>query len=432
MRSALLPHEDVQIVGTLEARNLSAELVILAGLNEQVWPPSDDQDPWLNRALRRRAGLLSPDRRTGLSAHDFEQAFGAKEIWLSRTLRSDDGEQVPSRWLNRLQNLVTGLPAQGGDVAWNDAKARGHVWIDLAQRLDRRAPKLAAAPRPAPAPPTEARPTRLSGTEIQRLIRDPFEIYAKHVLKLGVIPQPPTEPDARLRGIALHEVADRFTAGPLSGDTQTDTDRLIATASQVFDQMVPWPVTRHLWLARLERIAGAFLNDEYLRQAEGQIFIREEKAELTFGTPPFTLVGKVDRIAQRANGSATIYDYKSGKPPTKDQMIHYDKQLMLGALMVERGAFGAGFLSGSVGYIGLGSDPGEKAYEIAQNGPLQNGIETISAEFAQLLAAYRDPALGYTSRRAIEKQEYRGDYDHLARYGEWEETDTPTPLKAGQ
>lgn len=432
VRSAVLPHDDVQIVGTLEARNLSADLVILAGLNEQVWPPSDDQDPWLNRALRRRAGLLSPDRRTGLSAHDFEQAFGAKEIWLSRTLRSDDGEQVPSRWLNRLQNLVTGLPAQGGDIAWGEAKARGLVWIDLAQRLDRRAPKVPAAPRPAPAPPTDARPTRLSVTEIQRLIRDPFEIYAKHVLKLGVIPQPPTEPDARLRGIALHEVADRFTAQPLSGDAQADRARLIQTASQVFDQMVPWPVTRHLWLARLEKIADEFLTDEHRRQSEGQIFIREEKAELTFGTPPFTLVGKVDRIDRLANARVAIYDYKSGSLPTEKQMKHYDRQLLLEALMIAQGAFGERLETEKVGYIGLGSSRAKGPLLLNQGNASWAEIETVSAEFLQLLAAYRNSEFGYTSRRSIEKQEYRGDYDHLARYGEWEEADTPTTIRVGQ
>ena len=58
-------------------------------------------------------------------------------------------------------------------------------------------------------------------------------------------------------------------------------------------------------------------------------------------------------------------------------------------------------------------------------------IETVEANFVQLLAAYRNPALGYTSRRVIEKQEYRGDYDHLARYGEWDEADKPTTSDVG-
>ncbi|MEL7106378.1 MAG: double-strand break repair protein AddB [Pseudomonadota bacterium] len=432
VRSALLPHEDVQILGTLEARNLSADVVILAGLNEQIWPPAEDQDPWLNRALRRRAGLLSPERRTGLSAHDFEQAFGAGEIWLSRTLRSDDGEHVPSRWLNRLQNLVTGLPARGGDTAWDAAKARGQVWIDLAQQIDRRLPIAAPAPRPAPAPPALVRPTRLSVTEIQRLIRDPFEIYAKHVLKLAAIPQPPAEPDARLRGIALHEVADRFTATPLSGDRQADTARLMATAAEVFDQMVPWPVTRHLWLARLEKIAADFLNDEARRQAEGHILIREEKAELTFGAPPFTLVGKVDRIDRLAGGQVAIYDYKSGSLPTPKQMQHYDRQLLLEAMMVARGAFGEAMTPQKVGYIGLGSDKAKAPLILGAESTGWAEIETVSKDFAQLLAAYRNSALGYTSRRIIEKKEYRGDYDHLARYGEWDEADGPETERVGQ
>lgn len=431
VRSSLVPHADVRIVGTLEARNLTADTVILAGLNEQVWPPAEDQDPWLNRALRRRAGLLSPDRRTGLSAHDFEQAFGLREVWLSRTLRSDDGEAVPSRWLNRLQNLVSGLPAQGGDLAWRTAKRKGDAWLALAQRLDRRRKKEPPALRPSPAPPPHARPQGLSVTEIQRLIRDPFEIYAKHILNLVAIPQPPVEPDARLRGIALHEVAERFTATPLSGDRNADKHRLLATAAEVFAQMVPWPITRHLWLARLERIAESFISEEIQRQAEGQILLREVKAEYTFGIPAFTLVGKVDRVDRRPDGSVAIYDYKSGKVPSLDQMKHYDRQLLLEALMVARGAFGSPMDAHSVGYIGLGANAAKPPLNLGAEDPDWAQIDTVEANFVQLLAAYRNPALGYTSRRVIEKQEYRGDYDHLARYGEWDEADKPTTSDVG-
>ena len=89
-------HSNILIWGTLEARVQSADLVILAGLNDGTWPEPPAPDPWLNRSLRLQAGLLLPERRIGLSAHDFQQAIGAKAVWLTRSLRSDDAETVPS------------------------------------------------------------------------------------------------------------------------------------------------------------------------------------------------------------------------------------------------------------------------------------------------------------------------------------------------
>ncbi|MCL4676705.1 MAG: hypothetical protein KJZ59_11995, partial [Pararhodobacter sp.] len=67
-------------------------------------------DPWFNRPMRLAAGLLLPERQIGLSAHDFQQAIGGAEVVLAHATRNAEAETVPSRWLNRLTNLVAGLP----------------------------------------------------------------------------------------------------------------------------------------------------------------------------------------------------------------------------------------------------------------------------------------------------------------------------------
>ena len=97
MRNPHLGHPNVLVWGTLEARVQGADLLILAGLNEGSWPEAPAPDPWLNRQMRADAGLLLPERRIGLSAHDFQQAIAAKEVWLTRSQRSDDAQTVPSR-----------------------------------------------------------------------------------------------------------------------------------------------------------------------------------------------------------------------------------------------------------------------------------------------------------------------------------------------
>ena len=81
-------HPRLFIWGPLEARLQQAELLVLGGLNEGVWPPEPAVDPWLSRPMRAAFGLPSPERRSGLSAHDFQQAMGAPRVVLTRPLRA--------------------------------------------------------------------------------------------------------------------------------------------------------------------------------------------------------------------------------------------------------------------------------------------------------------------------------------------------------
>ena len=67
------PGERVRILGPLEARLVTVDRVVLGGLVEGVWPPDARSDPWLSRPMRHDLGLDLPERRIGLSAHDFAQ-----------------------------------------------------------------------------------------------------------------------------------------------------------------------------------------------------------------------------------------------------------------------------------------------------------------------------------------------------------------------
>jgi hypothetical protein len=62
----------VRIFGLLEARLQTVDRLVLGGLVEGVWPPEARADPWLSRPMRRDLKLDLPERRIGLSAHDFD------------------------------------------------------------------------------------------------------------------------------------------------------------------------------------------------------------------------------------------------------------------------------------------------------------------------------------------------------------------------
>jgi double-strand break repair protein AddB len=416
------PHSGIMIWGTLEARVQGAELLILGGLNEGSWPEAASPDPWLNRRMRKMAGLLLPERRIGLSAHDFQQAVAAPEVWITRAIRSDDAETVASRWLNRLTSLLDGLPKQGGQIVLADMRKRGAKWLNWTIEIDA-GPRTDSALRPSPRPPLAARPRKLSVTEIKRLIRDPYAIYAKHVLRLRPLNPLVQEPDALLRGIAVHEILENLVKNSLVDPSILTREGFLGLARQKLSQLVPWPTARRLWLARIGRIADDFLEAEVARRAFTKPFAFEVKGLSKLTSPNFTLTARADRMDRDDLGQLILIDYKTGVPPSSGQQASFDKQLLIMAAMAEQGGF-EGINPTKIAsalFIGLGSKYKEVPAPLTKEPAAK-----VWDDLKILLTAYLEPDQGFTARRMLHKDTDTGDYDHLARFGEWDRTTNPT------
>ena len=419
------PHPGVMIWGTLEARVQGADLVILAGLNDGTWPEAPNPDPWLNRRLRKDAGLLLPERRIGLSAHDYQQAVAAPEVWITRAIRSDDAETVASRWINRLSNLLEGLSGLNGPELLADMKQRGNVWLAKAEAFEKVKP-VDSANRPSPRPPLAARPRKLAVTDIKQLVRDPYAIYAKHVLRLRKIGPLVQNPNALSRGTVSHDVMEAFVRETLAEPGALNAEDLLEMAQLILSRDVPWPAARALWLARLQRISDWFVANEKKRQivATPIAFEDDAKGKMHWPDIDFTLTARADRIDQTDMGDILVYDYKTGSVPTRPQQKKFDKQLLIEAAMIEEGAFeklGPHHVAEAI-FIGLGSKMEETPAPLDDEPPAQ-----ILAELRKLIEAYRNPEKGFTARAMMQEDSYGSDYDLLARFGEWDATDEPTP-----
>jgi len=414
-------HPDILIWGTLEARVQGADLTILGGMNDGTWPEAPAPDPWLNRTMRKDAGLLLPERRIGLSAHDYQQAVAGREVWITRAKRSADAETVPSRWVNRLTNLLQGLPEQGGEKALEAMRARGQHWCDMAAKLSAPSHRAPPAPRPSPCPPLAARPSEISVTQIKTLIRDPFAIYARKVL--GLSPLDPLVPsaDAPLRGVIVHKIVERFIS---AGHGHNDRDALMQIAHEEFTAQCPWPTVRAQWLSRMDRVADKFLSDEKDRQARAHDRYLEAWGEIGVAQTGVKLTCKADRI-DLSDNDALIYDYKTGVVPTGPQQEKFDKQLLLEAAMVERGAF-----------KNVGKKRATEASFIGLNAAMRNvpaplekqPPDQVWAELETLFDNWHEPSRGYTARLALFLRSDVTDYDHLSRYGEWDTNEAPDPV----
>ena len=179
-------HPRLKILGLLEARLMDADLMLLGGLDETVWPPQAKADAFLNRPMRAALGLTPPERKLGQTAHDFTQGLGRARVILSRAQKRGGAPTVASRFLQRLAAL-------GGERS-TVAALRGKKYVELARLIDRSAGAAREIKRPLPRPPVDLRPTSLSVTKIEILRRDPYALYAEKILDLI-----PLDPIARRR-----------------------------------------------------------------------------------------------------------------------------------------------------------------------------------------------------------------------------------------
>ena len=259
VRRQSLPGVRVRIYGPLEARLQSVNRIVLGGLIEGVWPPETRCDPWLSRPMREALGLDLPERRVSLSAHDFAQALGADEVILAYPFKLAGAPTVTSRFVQRLAAVM-------GEELWERARANGAKYLAWARALDRPA-EVKRVERPRPKPPRAARPTSLSVTEIESWLRDPYTIYARHILKLRELDPVDLPPGAADRGIMIHGALSEFTEKFENALPADPAGALIEIGARHFVALEGFAEARAFWWPRFERIARWFAAWELERRA---------------------------------------------------------------------------------------------------------------------------------------------------------------------
>lgn len=430
VRTGGAAHPRLFILGAIEARLARADRMILAGMEEGVWPRGAPIDPFLSRPMRKALGLPPPERRIGLSAHDFAQSACAPEVILLHAERRGGQPSVKSRWLWRLETLVGGagraLPGRPDILA-------------MARALD--APDgappqtLTPASRPAPTPPVPLRPRRLSVTRIEEWVRDPYATYARFILGLEALARPDERVDARLRGTAIHAALEQFALAWPTLDRATADDIFVGLyMDQLRDGGMPdAALAREVVLAR--NVGAWAVEFETRRRADGATVLIEQRGVMEIDAPreAFRLSARADRL-ELHNGRLTVMDFKTGGAPSWKQVRSgFSPQLSLTAAIARAG-----------GFPGLGApEPGQLLYvtvtgrrppatEVDRGGEAQKKdpqpvvvtVDEALEGLNRLIATYEKPAQAYVSRAAPQfAQRAFSDYDHLARVREWSVAD---------
>jgi ATP-dependent helicase/nuclease subunit B len=418
VRPSIPTHPRIFIWGPFEARLQSTDVICLGSLNDGTWPAAADPGPWLNRPMRAELGLPQPETANGYAAHDVTQLLGAPRVYLTRAAKIDGVPTVPSRWLMRLTALLDGckMPdvlAPSPDYPWADW-ARARVHVDQRQTLS----------PPAPRPPVAQRPRRISVSDVERWIANPYAIFAKHVLKLDALPSLGSLPGPAERGQVIHAALKRFADAHPDDLPPNIVDALMSHADDVLHDYLASPRVSAFWRPRFKRFAQWFAQTEHDRRAAITRIGSEVSGELEFASPagPFKLVARADRIDLREDGHLIITDYKTGTPPRNAAVRSgAAPQLPLEAAIAVAGGF-EGFAAASVADL---------RYIAATGGLVPGNEQSVANDDAGALAAnsveklqryieeFDQPETPYlVLRRSAFNYDY-DDYAHLARVAEW-------------
>ncbi len=432
-------HARLSILGLLEARLLRADRIILGGLNEGIWPEVAQNDPWLNRGDREALRLPLPERRMGLSAHDFVQAAAAGEVWMTFARRIGQQPAEPSRWVVRLQAV---LKAAGLDGALLKAASADDWPLALAARLDDPRLHVDAGGHvgpirpPRPRPPVHLRPLRFSASRVRMLLRDPYAIFARQVLRLQPLDPLSPAPTPALFGTMVHAALEEFASRWPRQLPHAADEELFRLLEEKHHEYIGDAAHLAQVRGRLRRMAEAWVEQCERAWRSGDAFLHahaECEGCLVFPLDnghEAVISARADRLDVLADGSLRIIDYKTGTLPKRNPSSPaYDPQMDLEAAIAFAGGFAASGDARNVRELVLaqlsGGDPALDLdnWHIPGRGKDKRNVRQRADDaldgLRRLLNAYLDKHQPYLPLDHGQRERRGGDYDHLNRWREW-------------
>ena len=416
-------HPRLSIWGPLEARLQSADRIILAGLNETVWPQRPAADAFLPRRFRAGLKLNDPEDRLGLSAHDFAQLASAPDVTMLYSARRDDAPAVASRWVWRLKTLLKGALDDKAEAATAPDEMRDPLRWVRALHADGRGllpSTYSAEPKPTRRP--EHWPKRLSVTRVDMLQRDPYAIWAQNVLKLEGLDLMNAELGPAQRGTAIHYALEHFED---KGQPKTH-ERFMALLQHALklagEPDEAWEARKAVW----SDAADWFLEWRADRDVQGEPFL-ERKGAINFDVSGavFTLSATADRIERLGDGRLVIVDFKTGGFPSDKEISTEElgQQMPLQALIAREGGFMGVTASETawLEYVAFKASPKSHIVGSGRGYDIDPAPLAIKAEegLVRLVEAYRSPEAEFLSAPRVKFVKYDYGYNRLARRDEW-------------
>lgn len=414
--SGIAQHPLLKIVTPAQALLTKADTVIVSGLNDESWPRTAGDNPWLSAEMMKKLGLPAAKESVGRDAHRFTQAISNSVVFMTRAMRSGMVPTVASPFLKRLLMVLDG-------AGLTDSFENRSRLLDIHTALHTPPAVTPIAP-PAPTPALEHRPKQLSVTSVQTLMHDPFSIYARDVLKLRSRSRLEAGPSPAEKGSFTHDALDAFvTKYPRELPPNAEKE-LLDIGAETFKSRMNNPTVRAFWWPRFERIAKWFVKFETERREAVRTLGTEVKGKLTIDLGDgsvFTLSAIADRLDVDREGNISVIDYKTGSVPLQKAVaLGFSPQLTLEAVIVSEGGFSKipAREPKALQYWKLSG--GRPAADITNvSGDIKQLIEEAKDGVTRLMQAFNDPQTPYLSSPWPDWKLSYNDYAHLAREKEW-------------
>ena len=372
----------VCVLGTIESRMQNADVVILTGLNEGMFPATGYENSWLPRRVSEKIGLPSPNRKVSLMALDFMVLSCCGDVYWLRSIQSGGVETNESRFLSRVRVCV------------KDIKSRDDILQSLRAQDDVEYQPLDYSP---PTPPIDR--SNVYVTEIELLIHNPYAFYARHILRLKPMDDYWVLPDARNFGILVHDV--------IKDIVNLNSDNLIQEMDAKARKFLPKDsILFYFWHKRFCEIAPIVVDYFKNKSMEHQ----EEYGDVKIAGR--TVGARADFILE-----GLVMDIKTGEAPNKKQLMDGTMpQLALEGYMMQSGGFPLKmkdvsiapilqFLQLKNGDLGVIEYSGEEAQTM-----IDNTVQKVKELFGQYSG---DTVAAYEYREA--KGAKYHEFDDLAR-----------------
>lgn len=410
VRAVYGTHPRLKILGPIEARLNSFDMVIIGGVNESIWPKATAADPWMSRPMKRDFGFPLPEKNIGVLAKDFASLLAANEVYITRADRVEGTPMIKSRWLMRLETVISALGIKLDEIENN-------VYSQWAKKLDEVEQYKRILP-PEPKPPVSARPRKLSASAIDALIRDPYIVFAKYILRLKPLEDLNPDLTAADYGNIIHGVLDKFNKLYPQDFPNNAKEELLKIGTEVFKHNEIALETRAFWWPKFEKIVDWIVKQENAYRGDIKQIHSEIEGSLEFDAPAgkFIITAKADRVDETKDGKINIIDYKTGQARSKKEIqTGYAPQLPIEGLIARYGGFNnilAQEVAGLI-YWKLADK------EIAVDDKVDDVLEQNFKNIQELIALFDFDTTAYIAKPNPKYVTANKDYEHLARVKEW-------------
>ena len=348
-------------------------------------------------------------------ASDFAHLMGAAEVYITRAERVDGTPMQKSRWLLRLETVAAANFATDKEALDRLYDQKFTLWSKRLAATD----QFKAIDAPRPCPPLEQRPRVLSASGIEKLLRDPYAVFARYILALLPFDDLDREKQPSDFGTIMHRILQNYNNDNTQNLSENAEADLLRLGKQEFEQSQLSADKMAFWWPRFEKSIKWYTQMEKQYRSEVCLLHNETEGKYSFPAPAgdFTVTAKADRIDETNDGHLNILDYKTGRKRTVKEMVAGKApQLPIEGLIAQNGGFDhvPAKKVNSLRYWGF-----KEKEVVADEIESAKAIEKTKAVLNDLIASFDNPEQPYLTKPVATNAPDYSDYDHLSRFWEW-------------